>query len=154
MINALADFRKIALIIILLRAGLGIDKKALKRNGIIAMKMSSIPVIIEGFTIAFISTRFLNFTFIQGGILGFIIAAVSPAVVVPSTLKTNLNWKERLFCIISYTPKVTVQAAMGAVPLSIGVESGELILAIAVLFILITAPLGGIGINYSAEKLL
>ncbi|HSH37020.1 MAG TPA: cation:proton antiporter, partial [Schnuerera sp.] len=129
MINASADFRKIALIIILLRAGLGIDKKALKRNGIIAMKMSSIPVIIEGFTIAFISTRFLNFTFIQGGILGFIIAAVSPAVVVPSTLKTNLNWKERLFCIISYTPKATVQAAMGAVPLSIGVESGELILA-------------------------
>ncbi|HSH36255.1 MAG TPA: sodium:proton antiporter, partial [Schnuerera sp.] len=71
-----------------------------------------------------------------------------------STLKTNLNWKERLFCIISYTPKATVQAAMGAVPLSIGVESGELILAIAVLSILITAPLGAIGINYSAEKLL
>jgi NhaP-type Na+/H+ or K+/H+ antiporter len=341
-INASADLRKIALIIILLRAGFGIDKKALKKNGITAIKMSFIPAILEGFTIAFISTKLLNFSFIQGGILGFIIAAVSPAVVVPSMLKliennigetkgiptliltgasiddvfaitifsaflglysgthlnigiqilsipisillgiiagivigivsiivfkkyhmrdtkkvllilglailltetenllkmriqiasllgvmtigfvvmekmplvgkrlaakfnklwvfaeillfvlvgaqvnvgiafeagktgiviiligllgrsigvlisllnTDLNWRERLFCIISYTPKATVQAAIGAVPLSLGVESGEIILALAVLSILITAPLGAIGINYSAEKLL
>jgi NhaP-type Na+/H+ or K+/H+ antiporter len=336
------DLRMIALIIILLRAGLGINKDDLKRIGTTSLKMSCIPGLIEGLFIAFASVRFLNFTFVQGGILGFIIAAVSPAVVVPSmlnlmennigtkkgiptlilagasiddvfaitifsaflglysdahinigiqllnipisillgimagvimglllirifkkyhirdtkkvliilgfsillnelegVLKTNLqiasllgvmtigfviieklpyvgerlsnkfnkiwvfaeillfvlvgaqvdvnvalkaggvgiiiiligligrsigvvisllgtdyNLKERLFCIIAYIPKATVQAAMGAVPLSLGVESGDMILAIAVLSILITAPLGAIGIHYSAEKLL
>lgn len=342
MINASADLRRIALIIILLRAGLGIKKEDLKKNGITALKMSSIPAIIEGFFIAFASVKFLDFSFIQGGILGFIIAAVSPAIVVPSMLKlienktgdtkgvptlilagasmddvfaitifstflglysgldmnigvkllnipisillgisigvligiiliktfqkyhmrdtkkvlliislailltelesllkgkieiasllgvmtigfvmiekiphvgkklavkfnkvwvfaeillfvlvgaevnigvaldagkvgiiiiligllgrsigvlisllgTDLNWKERLFCIISYIPKATVQAAMGTVPLSMGVESGDIILALAVLSILVTAPLGALGINYSSEKLL
>ncbi len=342
MINISADLRSIALIIILLRAGLGINKSDLKKNGVVALKMSSIPAIIEGFFIAFAAVKFLNFSFIQGGMLGFIIAAVSPAVVVPSMLKliekglgskkgiptlilagasmddvfaitifsaflgiyngsdmnlglqllnipisivlgimlgvtigfvlvkifkryhiedtkklllilglailltelenllkpniaiasllgvmsigfiliekvpnigkeisiklnkvwvfaeillfvlvgaevnisvafeagktgiiiiligllgrsmgvlisligTDFNWKERLFCIISYIPKATVQAAMGAVPLSMGVESGDTILAIAVLSIVITAPLGAIGIKYSAEKLL
>ena len=342
MINISADLRSIALIIILLRAGLGINKSDLKKNGVVALKMSSIPAIIEGFFIAFAAVKFLNFSFIQGGMLGFIIAAVSPAVVVHSMLKliekglgskkgiptlilagasmddvfaitifsaflgiyngsdmnlglqllnipisivlgimlgitigfvlvkifkryhiedtkklllilglailltelenllkpniaiasllgvmsigfiliekvpnigkeisiklnkvwvfaeillfvlvgaevnisvafeagktgiiiiligllgrsmgvlisligTDFNWKERLFCIISYIPKATVQAAMGAVPLSMGVESGDTILAIAVLSIVITAPLGAIGIKYSAEKLL
>lgn len=342
LINASADLRKIALIIILLRAGLGINKNDLKKIGNTALKMSCIPGLIEGFFIAFASMKLLNFTLIQGGILGFIIAAVSPAVVVPSMLNlienklgvnkgiptlilagasiddvfaitifsaflglysgthkdigiqlfnipisiilgiilgaiigyilvivfkknhirdtkkvlliiglsillteleaslntkieiasllgvmtigfiiveklpnvgkrlslkfnkiwvfaeillfvlvgaqvnvsvaikaggvgilviligligrsigvylsligTDLNPKERAFCVISYIPKATVQAAMGAVPLSFGVASGEVILAIAVLSILITAPLGAIGISLSAEKFL
>ncbi|MBV1820147.1 cation:proton antiporter [Clostridium cochlearium] len=342
MINASSDLRKIALIVILLRAGFGIDKEDFKKIGKTALKISCIPGLIEGFFIAFISTKLLGFSFIEGGILGFIIAAVSPAVVVPSMLNllgnkigtnkgiptlilagasiddvfaitifstflglyggshvnigmqilnipvsillgiilgiiiglimikifknyhirdtekvlliisasilltelgkvlktkveiasllgvmtigfvifekmsnvgkrlatkfnkiwifaeillfvlvgaqvninvavnagkvgiiviligllgrsigviisllgTELNWKERLFCIIAYIPKATVQAAMGAVPLSLGIESGDVILAISVLAILITAPLGAIGINFSARKLL
>ena len=342
MMNASADFRKIALIIILLRAGLGINKDDLKRVGKPALKMAFIPGLIEGLFIALGSVKLLNFTFVQGGILGFIIAAVSPAVVVPSMLRlmeknlgekkgiptlilasasiddvvaitiftaflgiysgsnvsllgqilkipisilagivtglvvglilvrifkryniidnkkvllilglsillvelenifkmkieiatllgvmtigfiiaekspdigkliskklngiwifaemllfvlvgaevnidlaieagklgviilvigligrsigvlislvaTDFNLKEKLFCIISYIPKATVQAAIGAIPLSLGVESGDLILAIAVLAILITAPLGAIGINFTAENLL
>lgn len=341
-INVSADLRKIALIIILLRAGLGISKEDLEKVGGTALKISCIPGLVEGFSIAFASVKILNFSLVQGGILGFIIAAVSPAVVVPSmlqliekgvgkeksiptlilagasiddvfaitifsaflglysgnhmnigikllsipvsillgiglgiiigfilarlfktyeirdtkkvllllgiailitelenllkakveiasllgvmtigfiimerspnvgkslaskfnkiwvfaeillfvlvgaqvnvsvaidagrsgmliiligllgrslgvliaTLNTDLNWKERLFCIIAYIPKATVQAAIGAVPLSLGVESGDVILAIAVLSILVTAPLGAIGINFSAEKLL
>lgn len=342
MINISGDLRKIALIIILLRAGLGINKADLEKVGDSALKMSCLPGLIEGFFIAFASTKFLDFSFVQGGMLGFIIAAVSPAVVVPSMLNliennigtnkgiptlilagasiddvfaitifsaflglysgahvnigvqllniplsillgigsgivigitmvkifskyhirdtkkvllilgvsilltefenllktkieiasllgvmtigfiivekmpdlgerlaakfnkiwvfaeillfvlvgaqvnigvaleagmvgiivifigligrsigvlisligTDLNWKERLFCVIAYIPKATVQAAMGAVPLTLGVESGDVILAIAVLSILITAPLGAIGINFSQEKLL
>ena len=71
-----------------------------------------------------------------------------------STLGTDLNWKERLFCVIAYIPKATVQAAIGAVPLSLGVASGDVILAIAVLSIVITAPLGAIGINLTAKRLL
>ncbi len=342
MLQISSDLRGIALIIILLRAGLGLNKDDLKSVGFPALKMSCIPGLIEGLFIAVASIYFLGFTFAQGGILGFIIAAVSPAVVVPSMLKlmennigtkkgvptlilagasiddvfaitvfsaflglysgsgmnigiqlinipisvllgilagvilgfvligifkryhirdtkkvllilgvsillnqlesilktrlniasllgvmtigfviierlpnvgkrlsnkfnklwvfaeillfvlvgaqvdvnvalkaggvglilivigligrsigvvisllgTDYNWKERLFCIIAYIPKATVQAAMGAVPLSLGVESGDIILAISVLSILITAPLGAIGIHYSADKLL
>ncbi|MFW5891082.1 MAG: cation:proton antiporter [bacterium] len=69
-----------------------------------------------------------------------------------SLIKTNLNKKEKAFCSISYIPKATVQAAIGAVPLTIGVPSGNLILTIAVLSIIITAPLGAIGIDKSFKK--
>ena len=336
------DLRKIALIIILLRAGMGISKKALKSVGAIAARMSCIPGIIEGFTVAFFAMRFFGISFIEGGILGFIIAAVSPAVVVPlmlqlheqgagsekqiptlilasasiddvfaitifstflglysgsqisiplqiariplsivsgiligvvmamvivmmfrrmeirdtkkvllilgaaalltiieaalkkhfaiagllgvmaigfillekepvrarrlahkyskiwifaeillfvlvgaqvnisvalksgltglaviglglvgrslgvilSTLRSPLNWNERWFCVIAYLPKATVQAAIGAIPLSIGVPSGDTILAVAVLSILVTAPIGAIGIKTGARFLL
>lgn len=336
------DLREIALIVILLRAGLGIKKEDLKKVGMPAINLSFIPGLLEGFTIAFLSMIFFDFTFIQGGILGFIIAAVSPAVIVPSMLtlmekglgmaksiptlilagasiddvfaitifstflgmyggsqisiglqilsipvsiilglligaivglvlvrvfqkfpmgdtkkvlyilglgilfttletaledkiaiagllgvmalgfviyeklpkvgtkmsaklnkiwvfaeillfvlvgaqvdvalaidaggkgillialglvgrsigvmlsliKTNLNMKERLFCVIAYTPKATVQAAIGAIPLSLGVASGDLILSLAVLSIILTAPLGAIAIKASAPRLL
>lgn len=342
MINISSDLRKIALIIILLRAGFGINKNDLKKVGTSAIKMSFIPGVIEGFFIAFASIKIFDFSFIEGGILGFVLAAVSPAVVVPSMLDlnknkigtdkgiptlimagasiddvfaitifsaflglyngnninigiqllgipisillgiiggiiigymllnifnkyhirdtkkvllilgfsilftelenllkskisiasllgvmtigfiilekrpevgkrlaikfdkiwvfaqvflfvlvgaqvnisvaldsgikgiililigligrsigviisllgTDLNWKERLFCIISYIPKATVQAAIGGVPLSLGVASGDVILAVAVLSILITAPLGAIGIRVFSESFL
>lgn len=334
------EFRTMALIIILLRAGLGISREKLNQVGGAALKFSFIPGVIEGFTIAFASTHIFGLSFVEGGILGFVIAAVSPAVVVPLMLKymdegvgtnkniptlllagasiddvfaitmfstflglysgskvnigvqilsipiaivlgilvgaiaglimvvlfkkyhirdtkkvllilgtaimltaiegaikskieiagllgvmtigfiilekmphvakrlsvkfnkiwifaeillfvlvgaqvnvnvafdsgllgllligigllgrsigviisvlgTNLNAKERLFTIIAYTPKATVQAAIGAIPLSLGVNSGDLILATAVLSIIVTAPLGAIGIRYGAEK--
>lgn len=334
------DLRKIALIVILLRAGLGINRSTLKKVGKTALKMSFLPCVIEGFTIAFVGRYILNISFIEAGMLGFIIAAVSPAVVVPQMLElinkgkgkengvptiilaassiddifaitifstflglyggsnisisgklfsipisillgggigiliallliwifkkfhlrdtektliilasgmlltsledifknivpiasllgvmvvgfvlldkypkvanrisekfnkvwvfaeillfvlvgaqvdvkvivhsgllgllvlfiglvarsigvyislmgSNLNLKEKIFCIISFMPKATVQAAMGAVPLASGVASGNLILAIAVLSIIVTAPLGAVGIKYFGYK--
>ncbi|HBJ2610491.1 potassium transporter [Clostridium botulinum] len=341
-LNDSSDLRKIALIVILLRAGLGLNKDELKLVGKTALKLSCIPGIIEGLFIAIASVKLLGFSFIQGGLLGFIIAAVSPAVVVPQMLNlidkglgkakgiptlilagasiddvfaitifstflglyagnniniaiqmlkipvsiilgtligvlsaiiiikifkkypidntkkiliilsisiiltlieallkgkleiasllgvmalgfvisdkipsigdkvskglneiwvfaqillfvlvgaevnmviafksgflgiiiialgligrsigvlislkgSNLNKKEKLFCVIAYIPKATVQAAMGAVPLANGVAAGDIILAIAVLSILTTAPLGAIAINLSGPKLL
>lgn len=81
-----SDLRNIALIVILLRAGLGIEKKGIKKVGKPAIKLSFIPGILEGLTIAFLSVQLFDFSFIQGGILGFIIAAVSPAVIVPAML--------------------------------------------------------------------
>ncbi len=341
-LNISADLRNIALIVILLRAGLGLKKDDLKQVGRPAINLSFIPGVLEGFTILFISMKFFGFTFIQGGMLGFIIAAVSPAVIVPAMLSlmekgigsakkiptlilagasiddvfaitifsaflgmysggkvnigktiisiplsiilgiligaivgiilvkvfekfsigdskkvlyllsfaillttfeklveskiqiagllgvmalgfiiyeklpevgtkmssklnkiwvfaeillfvlvgaqvnvpvaldaglkgvaliaigligrsigviisligTNLNIKEKLFVIIAYTPKATVQAAIGAIPLAMGVESGDLILSLAVLSIIITAPLGAIAIKITGEKLL
>ncbi len=337
-----ADLRKIALIVILLRAGLGIKRDTLNMVGKYAFRLSFIPGVVEGMTILFVGSSFLGIPRLEAGILGFIIAAVSPAVVVPSMLEliqqskgekkgiptiilagasiddvvaitifsallgvyggkninlfrqlfsiplsiilgillglfaaaifiyifnhytirdtkkalmligaaillttleevaaniipvasllgvmtigfvllekkptiamrlsskfnkiwvfaelllfvlvgaqvniyvaadagiigliiillgliarslgvymslwgSNLNDKEKLFCIISYIPKATVQAAIGAVPLAAGVESGELILALAVLSIVITAPLGAIGIKVAGKHLL
>lgn len=61
-----------------------------------------------------------------------------------SLIKTNISLKEKFFCMISYLPKPTVQAAIGAVPLSLGLASGEIIITIAVLSILLTAPLGAL----------
>ncbi|HBG1535874.1 TPA: cation:proton antiporter [Clostridioides difficile] len=69
-------------------------------------------------------------------------------------IKTNLTIKERLFCMIGYIPKATVQAAIGGVPLAMGIASGQLILTLAVLAILITAPLGAFGIDVTYKKLL
>lgn len=71
-----------------------------------------------------------------------------------SLLGSGLDWKEKLFCVVSYVPKATVQAAIGAVPLAAGVASGEVILAVAVLSILLTAPLGAIGITIMGERIL
>lgn len=69
-------------------------------------------------------------------------------------VKTNLTAKERLFCIIAYMPKATVQAAIGSVPLAMGLSCGQTVLSVAVLAIIITAPLGAIGIDFSYKKLL
>ena len=69
-------------------------------------------------------------------------------------VRTPLNGRERAFCVISYLPKATVQAAIGAVPLSLGLPCGRQVLSTAVLSILITAPLGAIGMDASYQKLL
>ena len=67
---------------------------------------------------------------------------------------TRRDWKERLFCVIAYLPKATVQAAIGSVPLAMGLPCGALVLSVAVLAILITAPLGAIGIDSTCRRLL
>ncbi len=332
------ELRDFALIVILLRAGLGLRKSELNKVGKSAIKMSCIPGLLEGFTILGLAYYFLDFTILEAGMLGFIIAAVSPAVVVPqmidlkekgfgkkkeiptlilagaslddvfaitmyttflalflnsstsilmqfvevpisiaigigvgillavglivlyrrmhirdtkkimillavsilfnhfqediwmnsllgimtigfilleylpkvanrlsakmnkvwvfaeivlfvligaevdftvafntglisvaiillglvarslgvyiSLMGSELNLKERIFCMISYLPKATVQAAIGAMPLKNHVPNGDTILAMAVIAILITAPLGAIAIRQSAPKLL
>lgn len=67
---------------------------------------------------------------------------------------TSLNWKERLFSVISYVPKATVQAAIGAIPLSMGLSCGQTVLTVAVLAILVTAPAGAAAIDRLYPKLL
>ena len=67
---------------------------------------------------------------------------------------THLNLKERLFCIFAYLPKATVQAAIGSVPLQAGLSSGNVILSVAVLSILITAPIGALLIDRTQKSLL
>ncbi len=341
-LNISGDLRAIALIIILLRAGFGIHMETLRKVGSSAVKMSFIPDIIEGLTVMFVSHYLLGLPLIEAGILGFVIAAVSPAVIVPQMLSfikrrmgtkkgipliiltgasvddvvsitifsiflgmyggqqvnylltvasipvqfalgilfgliiaillvylfkhfnirntektliilasaillknlgdalssivpiaalvgvmvigfvilermpelgaqisdkfdkiwifaeillfvlvgaqvniylaasfaligiiiitigliarsagvyvslmgSNLNLQEKIFCIIAYIPKATVQAAIGGIPLAMGVTSGQLILAIAVIAILFTAPLGAFGVSIYGERVL
>lgn len=341
-LNISGDLRAIALIIILLRAGFGIHMDSLRKVGMSAIKMSFIPDVVEGLTVMFVSHYLLGLPIVEAGMLGFIIAAVSPAVIVPqmlsfikrrmgtgkgipliiltgasvddvvsitifsiflsiyggqqvnylimvlsiplqfllgilfglviaviliylfkhfnirntektliilgsaiilknlgdvlssivpiaalvgvmvigfvilqkmpelgmqisskfdkiwvfaeillfvlvgaqvniylaasfavlgltiiiigliarsigvyvSLLGSNLDLQEKIFCIIAYMPKATVQAAIGAIPLSMGVASGQEILAIAVIAILFTAPLGAFGVSVYGEKAL
>lgn len=84
-----------------------------------------------------------------------LIALVIRAIgVIVCMMGTNISIKERIFCVISYLPKATVQAAIGSIPLAMGFESGKIILSVAVLGILITAPLGAIGMDATYDKLL
>lgn len=69
-------------------------------------------------------------------------------------IKTNLEWRERLFTMMAYTPKATVQAAIGGIPLALGFDCGNTVLTVAVLAIVLTAPLGAFAIDFSYKKLL
>ena len=84
----------------------------------------------------------------------FIALIFRTAGVLICTIKTKLNMKERVFCVIAYLPKATVQAAIGSVPLAAGLACGKIILSVAVLAIIITAPLGALGIDNTYKKLL
>jgi NhaP-type Na+/H+ or K+/H+ antiporter len=92
---------------------------------------------------------FLVWNYALVGILVLIIGlAARSAGVYISLMGTEFNLKEKLFCVVSFIPKATVQATIGAIPLAAGVASGELILAIAVLSILFTSPLGALAVRY------
>ena len=84
----------------------------------------------------------------------FAALAIRALGVTLATAGTALNQKERLFCVIAYLSKATVQAAMGSVPLAMGLGCGKLVLSVAVLAILITAPLGAFGMDTTYRRLL
>ena len=71
-----------------------------------------------------------------------------------ATSKTGLTLKEQVFCLFSELPKATVQAAMGGVPLALGLACGNIVLTFAVLGIIITAPLGSFLISYAGNRFL
>ncbi|MGL5229477.1 MAG: cation:proton antiporter [Cetobacterium sp.] len=94
-----------------------------------------------------------GYFFIGLTILTYSLSVRSIGVLI-ALIGTNLTYKERLFCIIAYLPKATVQSAKAGIPLQMGVVGGEVMQAIAILSVLITAPLGAIGINSTYKKLL
>lgn len=234
-----SELRQIALIIILLKAGLSLDISDLKKVGRPAVMMAFVPACFEILGYVIFAPAFFGITRIEAAVMGAVLAAVSPAVVVPRMIKlieekcgtaksipqlilagascddifvvvlfsafaamaqggrvdvavfmdiplsivsglllgactgiflsallfravgvmvcligTSLDFRERMFCVIAYLPKTTVQAAMGAVPLSMGMPCGKLILSVAVVAILLTAPIGALGIDRSYKRLL
>ena len=86
------------------------------------------------------------------GILGALVFRMAGVFV--CLLGTGLPIRERLFAMIAYTPKATVQAAIGSVPLAMGLPCGQLVLTVAVLAILVTAPLGAFGVDMTYRRLL
>ena len=99
----------------------------------------------------------LPYTFAAGGTAIFVVFCAllfRSAGVWICLLRTAFSTKERFFCTIAYLPKATVQAALGAIPLSFGLPCGPIILALAALSILITTPLGALGIDLLYPRLL
>lgn len=84
----------------------------------------------------------------------FIALAFRSIGVLICLIKTSLNFKERIYCVIAYIPKATVQAAIGSVPLAAGLPCGNIVLSVAVMSIIITAPLGAFMMDFSYKKLL
>lgn len=186
-----SEIRKIALIIILTRAGLSLDISGIKKIGRPAVMMCFVPASFELIGMILLAPKLLGLSMLEAAIMGAVLAAVSPAVVflfvlVGATINisylgnvgikaliviagalvlrmlgvfvcllgTNLNTKERAFSMMAYTPKATVQAAIGGIPLSLGLGCGDMVLTVAVLAIVLTAPLGAFAIDLSYKKLL
>ncbi|MCT4619744.1 MAG: cation:proton antiporter [Marinisporobacter sp.] len=146
----------IASLLGVMMVGFYIREKSTKISDALSQKFNKIWVFAELMLFVLVGAQVNIHVAFHSGLLGLVVIIIGLVArsigVFISTLGTDLDWKERIFCMIAYVPKATVQAAIGAVPLEAGVPAGELILAIAVLAIIVTAPLGAIGIKISGEK--
>lgn len=139
-------------------AGFVILEKSSKQAEKLSVALSHIWICAEIFLFVLIGAEVNIHVALQAGFLGILIIIIGligrSIGVFIATSHSNLNWKERLFCAIAYVPKATVQAAIGGIPLAAGVATGDTILAVAVMAIVVTAPLGAIGIKLFAPTLL
>ena len=103
---------------------------------------------------AAVDIRYVSETGLAAVLMVFAALIFRAAGVVLCLAGTKLCRRERLFCVIAYLPKATVQAAIGSVPLAMGLPCGKIVLSVAVLAILITAPLGALGMDAAYRKLL
>ena len=156
--SAVADYIMIASLLGVMALGFIITEKKPELGVRLSSKFGKVWLFSELFLFVLVGaevniTVALNAGLIGLGVIALGLVARSIGVLI-STINSGLNRKERLFVVASYLPKATVQAAIGAIPLSMGVENGELILAVAVLSIIITAPLGALLLSTLAPKLL
>lgn len=139
-------------------AALVMFERAPKVAGELSVKLSKVWVFAEIILFVLIGFSVDMGTVFEAGPMGLVILAMGLLFrslgVFISTAFGDLTMKERLFCIIAYTPKATVQAALGSVALDNGIAEGQTILALALLSIVVTAPLGLIGITIGGKKLL
>ena len=138
--------------------GIGVKRKAADTAAIMTEKFSSIWIAAEIFLFVLVgscvSTDSLKNTGVQAVLLVIGALVFRAAGVILSLAFTKLDIKEKLFCIIAYMPKATVQAAIGGIPLAMGLACGDIVLAVSVTAILFTAPLGALGIDMTYKKLL
>lgn len=141
-ITLLREFKTAALIVILIRAGLGINKETLNKIGAPAIRMSFIPGVTEGITVTFASHFLLGFSIIESGMLGFIIAAVSPAVVVPGMLELKDKYygkKKEIPTLILAGASVDDVFAITIFGVFVGLASGS---AVNIPYLMVSVPLG------------
>ncbi len=141
-IALLSEFKTVALIVILIRAGLGINRDTLYKIGGPAIRMSFIPGIIEGATVTLVSHFLLEFSIIEAGMLGFIFAAVSPAVVVPSMLELkekDYGKKKEIPTLILAGASVDDVFAITIFGVFVGLAGGT---AINIPYLLVSVPAG------------
>lgn len=112
----------------------------------LSLKFNKIWILAEIFLFVFVGASVdLSYAFSAGIaplVLLVLVSLIRMLGVLVALLKTSLSRNEKLFCMMSYLPKATVQAAIGSIPFSMGLASGEMILTVAVLSILVTAPIG------------
>lgn len=138
--------------------GIGLKKK----REVVAVRLSAkygkLWVAAEIFLFVLVGAT-VNITYLKNVGVKALILIVSALIirmlgVFVCLLKTEFTGKERLFVMMAYTPKATVQAAIGGIPLSLGLACGDIVLTVAVLAIVLTAPLGAFAIDLSYKKLL
>ena len=158
MLVQIGDMFHIAALIGVMTAGFIILEKAEKAAHETSKKLAGIWIAAEITLFVLIGMNVDIPTALNAGVKGVALIGAGLTArsigVIISTSFSNLSWKERIFCVISYWPKATVQAALGSIALERGLNEGQEILSFAVLAIIITAPLGLIGINISGKYLL
>lgn len=132
--------------------GLSLNLDDLKKVGRPAVLMAFLPALLEILAFVLFAPPVFGIDRIEAAIMGAVLMIAAGllfrcAGVWLCMAGTPLNRGERLYCMIAYLPKATVQAAIGSVPLALGLPCGNLVLSVAVLSILITAPLGAAGMD-------
>ncbi|GAA3649548.1 cation:proton antiporter [Asaccharospora irregularis] len=145
-------------LIAIMSIGVALQKRDSKLAKSISIKFSELWIGAEVVLFVLVgATVDINYAISAGSaavILIFIVLIFRMIGVYCCLIKSDLSIKERIFCMIAYTPKATVQAAIGAIPLSMGLPCGKIVLTVAVLSILVTAPLGAFFIDITYKKLL
>lgn len=152
----LKSFIAVSALLAVMATGFVLLEKAETMAHKISLKLSKVWIFAEIVLFVLVGAQVDVTVAWNAGLAGAIIIAAGLAARSIGTFiavaGTSLSSRERLFCIVSYIPKATVQAAIGAVPLEAGVKGGDIILAVAVLSIILTAPLGAIGIQLAGKK--
>lgn len=156
--DAIAGIIPFSGLIAIMGIGIGIQRKNQKLSSRISSKYNKLWVISEIMLFVLVgATVDINYAIgagIKMVILILLVLIFRMIGVYICLLNTNLTQKEKIFCIISYMPKATVQAAIGGVPLAMGLGCGKIVITVAVLAILITAPLGAFGIDKTYKSFL
>lgn len=145
-------------LIVIMFVGIGLQRKREVVAKRLALKYGKLWVGAEVFLFVLVGAT-VNIGYLKNVGLKAIIVIIGASIfrmfgVFVCLLGTNLSGKEKLFTMMAYTPKATVQAAIGGIPLALGFACGNTILTVAVLAIMLTAPLGAFAIDLSYKKLL
>ena len=156
--HSLTDIIGFSGLLAIMSIGTGIQAKNTMLSKRMSIKYSKLWIIAEVMLFVLVGAT-VNIKYALGASIPVILLIITVLIfrmagVFLCLVGTSLSYRERLFCMIAYCPKATVQAAIGSIPLSMGLPSGNIILTVAVLSILITAPLGAFAIDISYKKLL